>query len=62
VLLPRAQALYAFAAADLGEPRLLDFIRDGCLVYAWRYEDRYAWTTTRAPAVSSALSWLTAPR
>ena len=61
VLLPRAQALYAFAAADLGEPRLLDFIRDGCLVYAWRYEDRDAWTTTRAAAARSVLSWLTAP-
>jgi hypothetical protein len=59
VMMPRVQALYAFAAADLDEPRLLDFIRDGFLVYAWTYEERQAWTTTRASTVRSVLGWLT---
>jgi len=59
VILPRTQALYAFAAADLGEPRLLDLVRDGFPVYAWPYEDRHAWTTARAPAARSVLWWLT---
>jgi len=59
VILPRAQALYAFAAADLDEPRLLDLVRNGFPVYAWTYEDRDAWTTARAPAARSVLSWLT---
>ena len=53
------QALYEFAASDLDEPRLLDLVRDGFPVYAWPYEDRDAWTTTRAPLVRSVLSWLT---
>jgi len=59
VMMPRVQALYAFAAADLGEPRLLDLIRDGYPVYAWSYEDRQVWTTARAPAARSLLTWLT---
>lgn len=59
VILPRMQALYAFAAADLKEPRLLDLVRDGFPVYAWPYEDRGAWTTARAPITRSVLSWLT---
>lgn len=59
VIVPRLQALYGFAAADLGEPRLLDLIQDGFPVYAWNYEDRDAWTTMRARRVRSTLSWLT---
>lgn len=59
VILPKMQALYELAASDLGEPRLLDLVRDGFPVYAWPYEDRRAWTTTRAPAIRAALSWLT---
>lgn len=49
VILPRVQDLYALAACALNEPRLLDLIHDGAPVYAWPYEDRHAWTTTRAP-------------
>lgn len=46
-------------ARDLDEPRLLGFVRNGFPVYAWPYEDRDAWTTTRARSVRSVLSWLT---
>ena len=59
VILPKMQALYEFAARDLDEPRLLDLVRNGFPVYAWPYEDRHAWTTTRARAVRSVLAWLT---
>jgi hypothetical protein len=59
VILPKMQALYEFAARDLDEPRLLNLVRNGFPVYAWRYEDRNAWTTTRARTVRSVLSRLT---
>jgi hypothetical protein len=59
VILPRMQALYDFAAADLREPRILDLIRDGYPVYAWTYEERRAWRTARARRARSVLSWLT---
>jgi hypothetical protein len=59
VILPRVQALYNFAAADLDEPGLLDLIKDGFPVYAWNYADRHAWTTARARKARSVLSWLT---
>ena len=59
VILPRISALYAFAAADLDEPRLHGLVQDGFPVYAWDYEDRQAWVTARAPMVRSVLSWLT---
>jgi hypothetical protein len=59
VILPKMQALYEFAAEDLNEARLLDLVQNGCPVYAWPYADRHAWTTTRAPAVRTVLTWLT---
>ena len=59
VMMPRIQELYAFAAADLDEPRILDLIKDGIPVYAWTYEERHVWTTARARKARSVLSWLT---
>ena len=59
VMMPRVQELYAFAAADLNEPRLLDLIREGFPVYGWTYEERHVWTTARAPKTRSVLLWLT---
>jgi hypothetical protein len=59
VLLPRAQALYEFAAEDLGEPALLDFISDGHLVYAWPYEDRAAWVSRRYVAATRFVARVT---
>jgi hypothetical protein len=60
VIVPRLPAVYAFAAADLDEPRVLTLIRDGAPVYAWDYRDRHAWTATRARLPRSLLSLLTA--
>jgi hypothetical protein len=61
VLLPRAQALYEFAAQDLNEPALLRFICGGKLVYAWPYQDRHVWdrpsdTATRLVTRLTALT------
>jgi hypothetical protein len=61
VILPRIQALYAFAAADLDEPRLLGFVRDGLPAYAWTNDENHPWTTTRSRTIRSMLSWLTRP-
>jgi hypothetical protein len=59
VMLPRVQALYAFAAADLDEPRLLDLIRDGLPAYAWTNDEDHPWTTARSRRLRSVLTWLT---
>jgi hypothetical protein len=61
VIAPRLQGLYAFSAAEIGEPRLLDCIRDGAPVYAWPYEERHAWAARHEPFVARALTRLTAP-
>jgi hypothetical protein len=58
-MLPRVQALYAFAAADLGEPRLLGLVQDGLPAYAWTNDEDHPWTTTRSRALRSILTWLT---
>jgi hypothetical protein len=60
VILPRAHALYAHAAAELDEPQLLDLLRNGWPVYSWPYEQRDAWTTERAPVAMRFLTRLTA--
>ena len=59
VMLPRIQALYAFAAADLDEPRLLGFVQDGLPAYAWTNDEDHPWTTSRNPRLRSVLRWLT---
>lgn len=59
VILPRAQALYAHAAHDLGEPGLLDLVRHGAPVYAWPHDERHVWTTTRAPRARAVVGRLT---
>jgi hypothetical protein len=59
VMIPRAQELYELAAADLGEPGLLDFISDGSLVYAWPFEDRHVWIPAKSRALIKAVSRLT---
>ncbi len=59
VILPRIQALFAFAAADLDEPGLLDLIQDGLPAYAWSNDANHPWTTTRSRRLRVALGWLT---
>jgi hypothetical protein len=56
VIAPRLQALYAYAAAELDEPHILDFIRDGAPIYAWPYEDRHLWTSTDPRLIARMLA------
>ena len=59
VIMARSHALYAHAAAELDEPRILELVRDGCPVYAWPYGERQVWATTKAPLLISSLRKLT---
>jgi hypothetical protein len=54
----RVEALYASAAHELGELRLLGLVRNGAPVYAWPYEMRHVWRSRPARLVD----FLTRPR
>jgi hypothetical protein len=41
VILPRMQRVYEWSAEELGEPRLLELVRDGNPIYAWPFEQRH---------------------
>ena len=43
VIVPRLQQLYEWSAHELSEPGLLDCIRGGSLIYAWRFDERSVW-------------------
>ena len=43
VIAPRLQRLYEWSAEDLGEPRLLELVRDGSPIYVWPHEKRHVW-------------------
>jgi hypothetical protein len=58
----RIDALYAFAAQSLDEPRLLGLIRDGAPVYAWPYEKRHVWESPPTQRLKSFIGFLTRPR
>jgi hypothetical protein len=62
VIAPRAQRLYDWSADELDEPRLLDLVRNGSLVYAWPYEQRHVWRTPHMPLAGRVLERATAPR
>jgi hypothetical protein len=62
VLLPRAQSLYDFAATDLAEPQLRDFIIDGSPTYAWRYDDRQVWEPRRSRRLINLVTRISATR
>ncbi|MGZ8803876.1 MAG: hypothetical protein ACXWZG_01060 [Microbacterium sp.] len=59
VIVPRLAALYAFAARELREPRLLGLIRGGAPVYAWPYEERDVWTMVKTPLTARAVERMT---
>jgi hypothetical protein len=58
----RTDALYAFSAQALEEPRLLGLVRDGAPVYAWPYEKRHVWESARTQRLKSFIGFLTRPR
>jgi hypothetical protein len=62
IIAPRLQRLYEWSAAELGEPRLLELVRDGNPVYAWPYEQRHVWSTPHMPLVARVLARATRAR
>jgi hypothetical protein len=62
VIAPRLQRLYEWSADELGEPRLLAFIREGSPIYAWPYEQRHVWRTERLPFLGVMVERLTRAR
>ena len=47
IIQPRLQRLYEWSAEELGEPGVLDLVRDGSPVYAWPFEHREVWAPAR---------------
>ena len=49
VIVPRLQRLYEWSAGELSEPRVLELIRGGNPIYAWRFEQRGVWRIPEMP-------------
>jgi hypothetical protein len=62
VILPRLQRVYEWSAEELGEPRLLEFVREGNPTYAWAFEDRHVWDSPHMPPEARVLAWATKAR
>jgi len=62
VIVPRLQRLYEWSAEDLGEPRLLELVRDGSPIYAWPYEKRHVWRAQHMPFPGRVLERVTRVR
>jgi hypothetical protein len=62
VIVPRLQRLYEWSARELGEPRLLELVRDGSPIYAWPYETRHVWRASHLPFPGRVLERLTRAR
>jgi hypothetical protein len=62
VIVPRLQALYEWSATELGEPRLLDLVREGTPIYAWPDAEPHVWRADRMPLAGRALRRVTRAR
>jgi hypothetical protein len=62
VIVPRLQPLYEWSAEELGEPRLLELVRDGNPVYVWPYAERHVWRVPHMPLAGRVLERLTRAR
>jgi len=62
VIVPRLQRLYEWSAEELCEPRVLELVRDGNPIYAWRFEQRHVWRTPQMPLAGRVLERVTRPR
>ena len=61
VIVPRLPRLYAWSAEELGEPRVLELVRDGNPVYAWPFEQRHVWRAAHTPLAARILERITRP-
>jgi hypothetical protein len=62
VVEPRLQGVYEWSAGALGEPALLELIRDGNPIYAWPFERRHVWRPPSMPLLGRILERATRPR
>jgi hypothetical protein len=62
VIVPRLQRLHEWSAEELGEPRLLELVRDGSPIYAWPYEQRHVWRAPRMTFPGRVLERVTRAR
>jgi len=62
VIAPRLQRMYEWSSEVLGQPGLLELIREGNPIYAWPYEHRHVWRSPRMPPLGRALEGLTRAR
>jgi hypothetical protein len=62
VIVPRLQRVYEWSAEELGEPRLLELVRDSNPIYAWPYEERHVWRSADMPKAARILERATRAR
>jgi hypothetical protein len=62
VIAPRLQRLYEWSAEELGEPRLLELVRDGSPIYAWPFEQRQVWLPPHMKLPARAIERVTRAR
>src|SRR3954464_13258617 len=62
VIAPRLQRLYEWSAEELGEPALLELVRDGSPIYAWAFEQRHVWRAPAMPVTARVLERVTRAR
>jgi hypothetical protein len=62
VIVPRLQHVYEWSAAELGEPRLLELVRNGNPIYAWPFEERHVWRSPDMPMAARILERATKPQ
>jgi hypothetical protein len=62
VIVPRLQPLYEWSAVELGEPRLVELVRDGNPIYAWPYAERHVWRSPPMPLAGRVLERVTRAR
>jgi hypothetical protein len=62
VIAPRLQSLYEWSAEELGQPHLLELVRDGNPIYAWPFEQRHVWRTPHMPLAARVLERVTRAR
>ena len=62
VIAPRLQRLYEWSAREVGEPRLLELVRQGNPIYAWPFEQRHVWRTPKMKLPGRVLERVTRAR
>jgi hypothetical protein len=62
VIVPRLQRVYEWFAEELGEPRLLELVRDGNPIYVWPFEERHVWHSADMPFAARLLERVTRAR